>query len=146
GVFYNGNPMAASDLKNRPHFRGLAVEVHWNDRSRALADGRLELGGIHSQRVGLDVHEHRPGARIFDCGDGGDEGEGYGDDLVPGTHPESEKREMEGARTSVDSYRMLDAAVGSELLFECLHLRTQYELARLEDTPGGLDDLRFYGP
>ena len=56
-------------------------------------------------------------------------GERNRDHLVSRSHPEREKSHVQGAGARVDRDRLLHAAVGGELFFERLDLRSEHELA-----------------
>src|SRR5688572_30891318 len=64
------------------HVRRLPEQVHGNDRFGPRCNRGLELLRIHREELGLDVDEHRLGARILDRSDGGDERERNRDHLV----------------------------------------------------------------
>src|SRR5207247_978784 len=69
---------------------------------RARRDRGLEPRRVHAQRVGLDVHQHRPGAQMLHDVDARGEGVGRGHDLVAGPDAQRHEAEVERRRRRVD--------------------------------------------
>jgi hypothetical protein len=122
-VLQDREPVGICDLGERRHRRGMAVEVHRDDRGRPIVDGCAHGRGFDVEMVRLDVDEHRSRPGQYDGVGGGGETERRHDDLVTGSDAQREQSEQEGAgagahRDARSSGRML-----GELRFERGDLR-----------------------
>ena len=127
-IFDDDEVMAAGDVQDGVEIRGLAMQVHRQDRLGAVGDRRLDLGDVHVEGVGVNVDEHRAGAGVVDRRHGRDEGAGDRDDLVPRTDPGRQEGQVQGAGAGVDADAEAPTAVGGKLLLERGDLLAQNEL------------------
>ena len=120
--------MAACNVQDGIEIRGLAMQVHRQDRLGAVGDRRLDLGDVHVEGVRVHVDEHGAGARVVDGRHGRDEGAGDRDDLVPRTDTGRQESQMQGAGAGIDADAEVPAAVRGKLLLERGDLLAQNEL------------------
>ena len=106
-------------------------------RVRGRERGAHGVGG-HAGRLGVDVAEHGPRARVDDRLRGGVEGERGDDDVVARADAERAQRERDRVRPVGDADGVAGAEVGGELLLEGGHLGAEDERAAIDD----LGDLR----
>src|SRR5262245_53469910 len=88
GVLDHFQMVPASDLENRIHVAGLAVEMHGKDGARPRGNGGFDLFGIDHERVFLDVDEDGLGTSRGNSFRGRNERVGGRDHLVPGAEAE----------------------------------------------------------
>jgi hypothetical protein len=126
------------DLAERRQVGGLAAQVDGDDGPGALGDRRVDRGRVDVERCGIDVGEHRPGARAGNRLGGGIERVGRADHLVAG----ADHQPLEGQDQRVGAVRDRDrlgrAEGGGDLLLERAHVRAEDEPARVDHVAGGL--------
>ena len=91
-----------------------------------------DLVGVDAQRDRVDVAEDRLRAGLDDHVRGRRPGQRGRQHLVAGADPERDERQVHRGRAGRDRERMLDAAVGGELLLELRRERSGREPAGLE--------------
>src|SRR5262245_51849604 len=88
GVLDHFQIVPASDLENRIHVAGLAVEMHGKDGTDLQSNGGFNLFGIDHERVFLDVDEDGLGTSRGNSFRGRNERINGRDHLVPGSEAE----------------------------------------------------------
>jgi hypothetical protein len=106
--------------------------------SLASISRRVDVAG-----VGLDVHEHRPGAQQHDGLDRGGEGEGRGDDLVAGLQVQRHHRDQQRLGAAGHGDAVLGAGEGGQGRFELLDLGAHDVLAVVQHTLDARVDAGF---
>ncbi len=140
-ILHHAQIVPRGDRQERVHVRGLAVEVHGEQDTRARRDAGFHLGDIHEVRLRDDIDEDRNAARRADGGDGGHRGVGDGDHFVARLEPESFEREEERIRTGSDAHAKSAAAPRGKLLLKCADFRSQDQHPRTQDVADGDIDL-----
>jgi hypothetical protein len=87
GVVHDADAARQGERAQRVVVAGVAGVVDAQHHLRARRDRPLHEPRVQAQRVGLDVHEHRPRAHVLDDVDARGERVGRGDDLVAGSTP-----------------------------------------------------------
>ncbi len=133
GILQDGQPMTPGNLLDRAHLGGLPVEMDGDDRPGPRRDGRLDLRRVDVVSVGLDIHEHRTGARPPDGTGRGEEGERRRDHLVSRSDVQGHQRKQKriGARRTANP--MHGPTVLGDLGLEPGDLRPEDEHLALED-------------
>ena len=117
--------VALRDLADRRHVAREPVEVHRDDRARALGDPRLDLRRVEVEGRLVDVDEDRPRPRVLDDLGRRDEGERRRDDLVPGAHARPEQPEQQGVGPGGHADRVAHAVQLRHLLLEAGERRAE---------------------
>jgi len=125
GVFDHPQPVGASQLEQRVHVDGLAVEVDGKQRPGAWRDAFRNARDVHVEGDGIDINEDGCRAAVGDGKDGGDVGVGDGNDLIAGTDAAGQQRQMQRLGAVGDAQAVRGATVGGEFLLECAYLRPQ---------------------
>ena len=133
GVFDHRQAVAGGDGVDGVQVRRLAVEADGQDGLGAGAELGLDEAGVDVAGLGFDVDEHWGGADQDDDFGGGDEGEGGGDDLVPGADAKGHQADEQGLGTAGDGDAVAGAGVGGQACFQFPHLGAEDELAVVED-------------
>jgi hypothetical protein len=140
GVLEHGEAAPVREFENRLQVRGVPVEVHGHDRPRARGDRPRDGARVEVEGRGVDVHEHRPRARLHDGERGERGGERRRHDLVSGPRPERAQAEVERVGAVRHRDRVLRAEGPRELALERLALGAEDEPAGVEDArDGGVD-------
>ena len=123
GVLDHVEVVLACDGQDAFHVGALAEQVHGQDGAGAGGDGRLDLGGIHAEGVGADIHEHGAEAEQGYNLSRGHEGEGHGEHLIAGLQTEGHEGKLEGVGAAGAGERVRRARVCGQFLLESAHLR-----------------------
>ena len=123
GVLDHIEVVLACDGQDAFHVGALAEQVHGQDGAGAGGDGRLDLGGIHAEGVGADIHEHGAEAEQGYNLSRGHECEGYGEHLIAGLQAEGHEGKLEGVGAAGAGERVRRARVCGQLQLESAHLR-----------------------
>jgi hypothetical protein len=110
--------VAPGDCAQGIHVRGLAVQVHRNDRSRPFRDGCTDAVGIERVGLRIDVDEHGSCTDMGDGKDRGDERVRRGYDFVTRADVERSKGELQRGETGIHADGVRAFAVVAELCFE----------------------------
>jgi hypothetical protein len=127
------------------HVAGHAVEVHRDDGLRLFGD--LLLDGFRVQVIGhrVDVREDRHGAGLADGLAGGYEGEGGGDDLVPGLYAGCDDRHPDGVGAVGHAYGVFGSVMGGEFFLKFSYFLSKDEIGLVENGFYGRLYLFSYG-
>ena len=139
-IFDERESLAAGERREGRHIRGLAVQVHRQQRRRPARDRLLGSSRVQREPLGIDVGKHRASAR-HDNRDRRVRGrERRRDDLVSGADAERAKNQRERVGAVADADRVRRAGRGRELLLECLDLGPQHEPRAIDHAPDRLAD------
>ena len=114
--------------------------MHGHDRLGSRGDGRLDPRRVNVVSVGLDIHEHRPGACPPDRAGGGEEGVWGSDHFITWADIEGQQRQQEGIGARRAAHRVRRGAISGHLSLERGNFRPEHEhLAFQHLADDGLD-------
>ena len=135
--------MTPGELEYRVHISAAAVEMDRDDRLCARGYFAFYVFRV-AVEAGLEyINEYRPRAGSRDASRGGKEGEAWADHFVTRSYAQRHERDQERIGAGGDSDGMLDAAVARAFLLESLDLRSENEIAALEDPGKGVLQFRL---
>ena len=141
GVLDDRNAAAATDLQQRPHVGGLAVEMNRQDRPGSARDLSLDLAQVHRVGDRIDVDEDRPGPDVADGPGGRHERHRHRDDLIPGPHSRADQGQVQRRGPRVHAHAEPGTDVVGEGLLEGGHLGPEHVGRALGDFPERLEHL-----
>ena len=134
GVFEDHEAVLGGDGVDRFHVGELAEEVDGENRLGFWGDGGFDEVGVDVEGVFDDVDEDGYGPELDHGFDGCDEGEGGGDDFVPGADAAGLHGDAEGVGSAVDGDGVFDVVRFRDVLFELF-------VVLAEDVGSGGEDL-----
>ncbi len=141
GVLDDRNAPATTDLQQRTHVGGLAVEVNRQDRPGSARDLPLHLAQVHRVGDRIDVDEDRPGPDVADGPGRRHEGHRHRDDLIPGPHSGADQSQVQRRGPRVHAHAEPGPDVIGEGLLEGGNLGPEHVGRALGDFPERLENL-----
>jgi hypothetical protein len=132
GVLHEADAPRARQRAERREVGGVAAVVHRHDGAGPRRERALDGARVEAERVGLDVHQHRPGTHVLDDVHAGDEGVGRGDDLVARAHAQRGQREVQAAGGGVERQAVAHADPRGDAAAQLLRLRPGGDPAGLQ--------------
>ena len=121
-----------ANLLNAIHLRGHPVEMHRNHRRRlgaptghAVLDGRLQGLGVQVPGLPFGIYKYGNRPLVNDGIGRGRESHALAEDLIACLHPHENQGQVQGRRSAAQRRRMVHPAIGTQILFETVHMRTQ---------------------
>src|SRR5260370_13259559 len=124
-IFDQKQAVPPSERDDLAHRGGLPIQVDRQKGAGAGADGIPQLCGVDEKCLRIRIHQDGLSPDQLDCSDGGVEGVGLGDDLVPPPDPKGAQGNHQGVGTAVDAPHVGRSQVAAELTLKVPQLRTQ---------------------
>ena len=139
-VFDERESLALGERGERRHVCGLAIQMHRQQRGRAIGNRPLRSAWIQRQSFRIDIGEDRTSARHDDRDGRVRGGEWSRDDLVAGADAERAKNQRDRVGAVADADGVRRAGCGGELPLERLDLGPQHEPCAVDHARDGLAD------
>ena len=129
-ILNHGNLVVLGDRQNGIQVRGLAKQVHWNNRFHFLATTKrlLQTLGTNVVRGWINVNHDRPRAQARHASRGGEECVGRHDHLVAGANAHRLQRQHNGVGTVGATNRVLARAIRRDFFFQLVNLWSANEI------------------